>query len=100
MTLDELKQDDVLSNLIFNIVLEDAIQRTGVQRNGCIINKSYMLHGYADDIDIIDHDRRAVEEVFVPFKREIERIELIVNSVKIKYLVADKERGSPNGVYP
>lgn len=100
VTLDGLKQGDALSNLLFNIALEGAIRRSGVQRNGTIINKSYMLLGFADDIDIIGVDRRAVEEAFVPFKRETERIGLIINSVKTKYLVAGRERGSPNGVGP
>ena len=36
VTLDGLKQGDALSNLLFNIALEGAIGRAGVQRNGTI----------------------------------------------------------------
>ena len=57
-----------------------------------------MLLGYADDIDIFGINRRAVEEAFLPFKREAARIGLTINSAKTKYMVAGRERGSPNGV--
>jgi hypothetical protein len=98
VTLDGLKQGDALSNLLFNIALEGAVRRAGVQRNGTIITRSHMLLGYADDIDIIGIDRRAVEEAFGPFKREAARLGLIINSAKTKYMVAGRERGSPTGV--
>lgn len=76
VTFDGLKQGDALSNLLFNIALEGAIRRAGVHRSGTIVTKSHMLLGFADDIDIIGIDRRAVEEAFVPFKRETARIGL------------------------
>ena len=68
MTLDRLKQGDVLSNLLFNIALEGEIRRAGVHRSGTIITRSHMLLGYADDIDIIGVNRRAVEEAFFLLK--------------------------------
>lgn len=98
VTLDGLKQGDALSNLLFNIALEGAVRRANVQRNGTIITKSHMLLGFADDIDIIGIDRRAVEEAFRPLKREAARLGLIINSAKTKYMVAGRERGSPSGV--
>lgn len=98
MTLDGLKQGDALSNLLFNIALEGAIRRAGVQRNGTIITRSHMLLGFADDIDIIGIDRRAVEEAFTPFKRETARIGLTISSTKTKYMIAGRQRGSNSGV--
>ena len=53
------------------------------------------LCGY---IDIVGINRRAVEEAFVPFKRESARIGFIINSAKTKYMVAGRERGSPRGI--
>lgn len=50
VTLEELKQGDALSNLLFNIALEGAVRRSDVQRNGAPITKSHILLGYADDI--------------------------------------------------
>ena len=98
MTLDALNQGDGLSNLLFNIALEGAIRRAGVQRSGTIITKSHILLGVAGDIDIIGINRRAVEEVFGPLRREAARIGLIINSAKTKYMVAGRERGSPTDI--
>ena len=80
VTLDGLKQGDGLSNLLFNIALEGAIRRAGVQRSGTIITKSHMLLGFADDIDIIGINRRAVEEAFGPLRQEAARLGLVINS--------------------
>ena len=63
-------------------------RRADVQRSGTI-----MLLGFADDIDIIGINRRAVEEASGPFRREAARIGLIINSTKTKYMVTGRERG-------
>jgi Reverse transcriptase (RNA-dependent DNA polymerase) len=66
-----LRQGDVLSPLIFNVV------RTGVNRtttklqtNGTIFSKQTQILGYADDIDIIGRSQAAVREVFLALVRE------------------------------
>ena len=51
-----------LSQKLNKPFLKGAIRRAGVQRSGTIITKSHMLLGFADDIDIIGINRRAVEE--------------------------------------
>ena len=58
-----------------------------------------MLLGYADDIDIIGINRRAVEEAFRPFKREAAKIGLTINSAKTKYMVAGRERKQSEGCW-
>ena len=98
VTLDGLKQGDALSNLLFNIALEGAIRRSGVQRNGTIITRSHMLLGFADDIDIIGIGRRAVEEAYTSLKSETARIGLTINSTKTKYMVAGRDSGRSSGV--
>ena len=98
VTLDGLKQGDALSNLLFNIALEGAIRRAGVQRNGTIITRSHMLLGVADDIDTIGINGRVVEEAFEPFKRETANIGLTINATKTKYMVAGRSRGSNSDV--
>ena len=40
--------------LLFNLVLEMAVRKTGIQTNGTIFYKLVQLLAYADDIDIID----------------------------------------------
>ncbi|XP_058819600.1 SET and MYND domain-containing protein 4-like isoform X2 [Topomyia yanbarensis] len=52
-----------------------------------------MLLGFANNIDIIGFDRSAVEEAYVPFKRETARIGLVINLAKTKYMITGKERG-------
>ena len=47
-----------------------------MQRSGTIITNSHMLLGFADDIDIIGINRRAVEGAFGPLRREAARLEL------------------------
>ncbi|XP_062709021.1 uncharacterized protein LOC134288373 [Aedes albopictus] len=92
VALDGLKQGDVLSNLLLNITLERAIRRAGVQRSGPIVTKSHVLLGFADDIDIIGIDRRAVEEAFIPFTRETARIGLMISTTETKYKVVGGQR--------
>lgn len=47
----------------------------------------------AEGVDLIPIDSRAVEEAFVPLKRETARIGLTVNYVKTKYMIAGRDRG-------
>lgn len=62
VTLDGLKQSVALSNILFNVALEGAIRRAGVQRSGIIAMRSHMLLGFADDIDIVGKRRSFLEE--------------------------------------
>lgn len=71
-----MKQDDALSNLLFNIALESAMRRSDGQKNSTIILRSHMLLGFADDIDLFGIDRMVVVEVFVSLQRETTRIGL------------------------
>jgi hypothetical protein len=48
-----LRQGNVLSTLLFNVVLEVIVQRVNIQTTGTIYNKETQLLAYADDIDIV-----------------------------------------------
>ena len=48
-----LRQRDVLSTVLFNLVLERAFRRAEVDRNGVILNRMVQCLAYADDIDIV-----------------------------------------------
>jgi hypothetical protein len=48
-----LRQGDVLSMLLFNVVLEVIVRRANLQTTGTIYNKETHLLAYADGIDIV-----------------------------------------------
>jgi hypothetical protein len=45
-----IRQRDVLSTLLFNVVLEAIVRRAKLQTTGTIFNKQAQLLAYADDI--------------------------------------------------
>jgi len=48
-----LKHGDVLSPLLFNFALEDAIRRVHVNQNGSKLNGTHQLLIYVDDVNIL-----------------------------------------------
>jgi hypothetical protein len=48
-----LRQGDILSTLLFNVVLEVIVRRANLQTTGTIYNRETQLLAYADDIDIV-----------------------------------------------
>lgn len=57
-----------------------------------------MLLGFADELDLILINRRAVEDAYAPLKKETARIGLTIKSAKTKYTIAGRDRGRPIGV--
>jgi hypothetical protein len=55
-----LRQGDVLSTLVLNVLLEAIIRRTKLQTTDTILNKQTQLSTYADDVDIIGRSLEAV----------------------------------------
>jgi hypothetical protein len=55
-----LRQGDVLSTLLFNVVLKVIVRRANLQITGTIYNKETQLLAYADDIDIVGRSQSAV----------------------------------------
>jgi hypothetical protein len=55
-----LRQGDVLSTLLFNVVLEVIVRRANLQTTCTIYNKETQLLAYADDIDIVGRSQSAV----------------------------------------
>jgi hypothetical protein len=52
-TREGLRQGDVLSTLLFNVVLEVIVRRANLQTTGTIYNKETQQLAYADDKDIV-----------------------------------------------
>jgi hypothetical protein len=52
-TREGLRQENVLSTLLFNVVLEAMVRRANLQAIGTMYNKETQLLAYADDKDIV-----------------------------------------------
>ena len=81
-----LRQGDSLACLLFNLALEKAVRRAGIQTNGTIFYKSVQLLAYADDIDIIARSRMALKEAFLSLEGAAREMGLRINEEKTKYL--------------
>jgi len=78
-----LRQGDSLACLLFNLALEMAVRKAGIQTNGTIFYKSVQLLAYADDIDIIARYRRALKEAFLSLERAAREMGLQINKKKL-----------------
>jgi hypothetical protein len=71
-----LKQGDVLSTLLFNVVLEVIVRRANLQTTGTIYNKETQLLAYADDIDIVVRSQSAVRDAYFALEGEAAKVGL------------------------
>jgi hypothetical protein len=69
-TLQGLRQGDVLSTLLFNVVLEVIVRPANLETIGTIYNKETQLLAYADDIDIVGRSQSAVRNAYLALERE------------------------------
>ena len=83
-----VQQGDVLACLLFNITLEYAIRKLGIQTSGTIFCKLVQLMAYADDIVIIDRSLASMKEAFHLLEEASKEVRLVVNEGKTKYMVA------------
>jgi hypothetical protein len=60
-----LRQRDVLSTLLFNVVLEVIVRRANLQTTGTIFNKKTQLLTYSDDVDIVGRSQPAVRDSYL-----------------------------------
>jgi hypothetical protein len=64
-----LRHGDVLSTLVFNVVLKVIVIRANLQATGTIYNKETQLLAYADDLDIVGRSQSAVRGCLVSIGR-------------------------------
>jgi hypothetical protein len=83
-----LRQGDVLSTLIFNVVLGFIVRRANPQTTYTIYNKETQLLAYADDIDIVGRSQSAVRNAYLALEREAAKVGLKINEQKTKYMIA------------
>jgi hypothetical protein len=82
-----LRQGDVLSTLLFNVVLEVIVRRANLQTTGTIYSKETQLLTYADDLDIVGRSQSAVRGVYLALKIEAAKVGLKINEQKTKYMI-------------
>jgi hypothetical protein len=64
---DKERQEDVLSTLLFNVVLEVIVRPANLQTTDTIYNKKIQLLAYADDIDIVARSQSHVRDAYLAF---------------------------------
>lgn len=79
-----VRQGNKLSTTIFNILLHYAMG--DLCRGGYIINKSYQILAYADDVVIYARSLRNMAEIFEKLEKRTKEMGLIINEDKTKYL--------------
>lgn len=85
-TKEGLRQGDALSTLLFNIALEGAMRRAGIQTSRTVHTNIVQILGFADDIDIASRTHSDVVQTFANLKTEASRIGLQINEQKTKYM--------------
>jgi hypothetical protein len=81
-----LRQEEVLSTLLFNIVLAVIVRRANLQTTGTIYNKETLA--FADDIDIVSRSHLAVRDSYLALEREAAKAGLKINEQKTNYMIA------------
>jgi hypothetical protein len=71
-----LRQEDVLSTLLFNVVLEVIVRRANLQTTGTIYNKETQQLAYANNIDIVGRRQSAVRDAYSTLEREAAKVGL------------------------
>jgi hypothetical protein len=83
-----LRQGDVLSTLLLNVVLEVIVRRANLQTTATIYNKETQLLAYAVDIDIVGRSQSAVRDAYLALEREAVKVGLTINEQKTRYMIA------------
>jgi hypothetical protein len=93
-----LRQRDVLSTLLFNVVPEVIVRQANLQTTGTISNKEAQLLAYADDIDIVRRSQSAIWDAYLSLEGEAAKVGLKINEQKTKYMIAARNDGTIHDV--
>jgi Reverse transcriptase (RNA-dependent DNA polymerase) len=62
-TFQGLRQGDPLSAMLFNMVLESIIRKSGINRKGTLLYKSHQCLAYADDVVLISRTKEDLKRI-------------------------------------
>lgn len=78
-----VKQGDELSTTIFNLILHHAIK--DLHNGGHIMNRSYQILAYADDVTIMARSSRSLVQIAQKLFERAKEVGLRINEEKTKY---------------
>jgi hypothetical protein len=77
-----LRQEDPLSTVMLNVVLEKAVREIEINLNGNICNRLYQHLAFADDVIMIARNPAAIRDAFGKFETTAKRLVLKINDDK------------------
>ena len=92
-----VRQGDKVSTILFNLALEKVARAMSINWEGTIFYSSKQLAAYADDTDLIGRGTLAVKESFIEMEKESNKVGLLVNEHKTKYMTLDRKQGTRVG---
>ena len=87
-----LKQDDPLSQILFNLALQKVIQNIKMVPNGIKIGKEQQnVLAYAGDIALIGKNEIEIRKLFVEMENFARKFGLQINQEKTKYMIVERK---------
>lgn len=87
-----LRQGDVLSADSFNLILENVVRETEVNKRGTIFKRTLQCFGYADDMSLVGTNSHKLEETFQELKKASEKDELKINKIKTRSMANTRNK--------
>lgn len=82
-----LRQGDVISAILFNLVLERAVRRISSNPGGTLFNRQVQTLAFADDVGLIARSKKALSEGFKELEAAAGELGLEINEEKTEYML-------------
>lgn len=87
-----VKQGDVLSPLLFNLVLERIIREININPGGTIYTRRSQVLAFADDLCIIGRKKEDIEEICNSMQQMSQQCGLQINENKTKCMITKRQK--------